>query len=454
MSCRQVLLANGRGDMVEHIREHIRIDSPLSHGRALHGAGVSSDGRVALAQKVRGEWKENAYTVAELLDILPAYYGATDVYVSQNRFRRWRGVNKVAELSSMYADLDFYHHPDLSKMHVAGVLRVAMDELERARLPRPSYAMSTGRGLALVWLHEPVPPAELPRWDRCQAQLWRALRDVGADRAATDAARVLRLAGTLNSKSGTLVRTLWEDAEHVWSFGDLVGEILPPDLQNLKAVPEERTRSADKKPRRASNTRPGLTVRSLNEARLRDLRKLMHLRGQKKLPPGGRDAWMLIAASSLSRLVSPERLEGAVYELAEEVAGWSKGETKSRMQQIFVRSNKAAKEEKVVWMGFPKDPRYQFTNRRIIEMLGITSEEERGLETIISGPTKRQRDKQRREKQRRAEGAKSRSEYLAQAEEKRQLVVRLHKRGYSNARIAQQTGYSLRHVSRIIARSK
>lgn len=431
--------------------EHNQIDSPLSHGRVLHGAGVSSDGLVSLAQKVRGEWKENVYTVEELLEILPAYYGATDVYVSQNRFRRWRGVNRLAEISSMYADLDFYHHPDLSEMHVAGVLRVAMDELEKARLPRPSYAMSTGRGLALVWLHEPVPPAELPRWDLCQAQLWRALRDVGADRAATDAARVLRLAGTLNSKSGSLVRTLWEDIEHVWGFGDLVGEILPPDLRNLKAVPDERPRSAAKNSRHASNMKPGLTVRSLNEARLRDLRKLMSLRNQKKLPPGGRDAWMLIAASCLSRLVSPERLEGAVYKLAEEVAGWSTGETKSRMQQIFVRSNAAAKDEKVVWMGLPKDPRYQFTNTRIIEMLGITPEEERNLETIISTQTKRQRDKERSEKQRRAVGSKSRSEYLAGVEEKKRLVVRLHKRGYSNARIAQQTGYSLRHVSRIIA---
>ena len=407
-----------------------------------------------MAQKVRGEWKENSYTVEELLEILPAYYGATDVYISQNRFWRWRGANRVAELSSMYADLDFYNRPDLSGMHVAGVLRVAMEELDRARLPRPSYAMSTGRGLALVWLHRPVPPTELSRWNRCQAYIWRALRDVGADRAATDAARVLRLAGTVNSKSGTLVRTLWEDVDYVWDFTDLVNEILPQDLQNLKAVPDEGPRDETSSPRRASNTSSDFTVRSLNRARLRDLRKLLKLRGLKKLPPGGRDLWMLIAASCLSRLVAPERLEKAVYDLAREVAGWDKKVTRSQMQQIFVRAGMAAKGETVEWEGLSRDPRYHFRNSSIMEMLDIVPDEERQLETIISSSTKLERERARQTKLRRQQGMESRSDYLERADKKRRLVERLHNRGYSKAKIAQQTGYSERHVSRIIAKSK
>ena len=63
-------------------------------------------------------------------------------------------------------------------------------------------------GLALVWLHRPVPRAALPRWRACQQALWHALRHLGADRLAGDAARVLRLVGTRHGGSGGLVEAM------------------------------------------------------------------------------------------------------------------------------------------------------------------------------------------------------------------------------------------------------
>lgn len=104
----------------------------------------------------------------------------------------------------MYADLDYYKVPDLADMPVRGVFTMALEALARARLPRPSLAVSTGRGLALVWRHTAVDRTELVRWNFCQSRIWGALRSVGSDRAATDAARVLRLVGTVNSRSGSL----------------------------------------------------------------------------------------------------------------------------------------------------------------------------------------------------------------------------------------------------------
>lgn len=433
------------------VNDQAAISSPLAHGRILHGLPNPSKGLVSVAQRVRGEWKENAFSVERLLEILPAYSKASDTYISQNRFWRWRGVSRLAELTSMYADLDFYHQPDLVDMHVRGVFDVAMEELGRARIPRPSFATSTGRGLALVWLHAPVSPSELARWSLCQRRIWRALRNVGADSAATDAARVLRLIGTLNSKSGSLVQSVWEELDHVWDFDQLVEEILPPTPQKPQKTPDRSPSSRSrKKVSREAGTGSGLTAKTLNKARLADLHKLMDLRGQEQLPSGRRDSWMLVAASCLSRLMAPEFLEARVYRLAEEVAGWSKSETKSRMQQIFVRANAAAKDEKVLWQGHLKDPRYQFTNERIMELLDVTPEEERQLKTIISKDTKRQRDLERKESWRRSRGAKPRDEYVAQARQKRQQVEELHERGYSNSEIAMQTGYSARHVSRVL----
>lgn len=438
---------------------YFELNSPLAHGRILHRMHSSSKALVSLAQKVRGEWKENVYSVDRLLEILPAFSGATDVYISQNRFWRWRSVSRLAELSTMYADLDYYHRSNLAGMPVVGVLEEALTELGRAQIPRPSFATSTGRGLALVWLHNSVPRSELPKWNLCQTHIWRALRDLGADRAATDAARVLRLVGTFNSRSGSIVQTLWEDLDYTWEFEDLAKEILPSALYESLSTVEKREADLGQRlasrtpenPQRRTFPKSGMTVRTLNEARLRDLHKLMDLRGQRRLPPGKRDSWMLVAAASLSRLVKPEYLEREVYKLAEEVAGWSENETKSRMQQVFVRAKAAARDEKVVWQESMRDPRYNFTNQRIIEDLNITPEEEQKLETIISKPTKRQRDKERKEVQRRSQDIKPRHEYIEQTKRNRQMVTKLHKRGYSNLEIAQRTGYSPRHVARIVS---
>jgi hypothetical protein len=87
--------------------------------------------------------------------------------------------------------------------------------------------MSTGRGLALVWRHEPESRSARAKWERCQQFIFEALKALGADPKAKDAARVFRLAGTFNSKSATLVQSVFENLDDVWVFGDLADEILP-----------------------------------------------------------------------------------------------------------------------------------------------------------------------------------------------------------------------------------
>jgi hypothetical protein len=62
--------------------------------------------------------------------------------------------------------------------------------------PSTGRACRIGRGLVLGWLHTAVPTQALPRWRACQRALYDALRSLGADRLATDAARGLRLVGT------------------------------------------------------------------------------------------------------------------------------------------------------------------------------------------------------------------------------------------------------------------
>jgi hypothetical protein len=61
------------------------VNSPLSHGRYLHGTG---EGHVTIARKVhsgrlsQNNWEQHSYQTRELYDVLPAYGGVYDAYIS------------------------------------------------------------------------------------------------------------------------------------------------------------------------------------------------------------------------------------------------------------------------------------------------------------------------------------------------------------------------------------
>ena len=105
-------------------------------------------------------------------------------------------------------DLDYYRIPELARVHPLRVLEMALLALEKAAMPEPTLAIASGKGSYLLWLHGPIPRAALPRWTACQKALWEVLKHLGADRAAIDAARVLRVVGTIHSEAGVVVETL------------------------------------------------------------------------------------------------------------------------------------------------------------------------------------------------------------------------------------------------------
>jgi hypothetical protein len=437
------------------IREALA-DSPLNHGKYLHSS--EAKGHITVAQKIPGRlppdsWQQHSYETQELYEALPAYGGLYDVYISQNTFYGPRVVSRLAQLSAMYSDLDFYKIPHLAEMHPRGVLELAMEDLERARIPRPSLAVATGRGLNLVWRHDSVPRAALPKWSLCQDHIFGALMGLGADPSARDAARVLRLVGSRNSKSGTTVEAIWEDlGEVIWGFSDLADEILPLSRDQLderreRRRQEQREKLDSKGARRASEAREDVQKRftqySLALGRLSDLQLLLKLRGLDKLPPGHRDHWMFAAATSLAYLVGADMLERELIVLGKENAGWSEAEIRSRMSAVISRAHDASVGDKVVWHGQQTDPRYRLKNQTIIETLGVMPSEEAEMKVVISGETKRHRDRKRKERERRTRGVKPRDEYLAKAREKQALAKDLRRRqGMSFREIGKVLGIS------------
>jgi hypothetical protein len=225
----------------------------LAHAKYLHN---SANEYVTVGRKTdRKAWIQASYQVEQLYEVLPEYAGLNDVYLSLNRFYGSR--KRLAKLSALYSDLDYYNVSELAHMPPEGIFTLALESLEQAKIPHPSLAMSTGRGLALVWRHEPEPGNILSKWTLCQQHIFEALKQLGADSKAKDASRVFRLAGTYNSKSGTLVQSIFENLDEVWEFGDLADEILPLTGEQWKQhkaqlLAQEAEKEAVRGPRTAS----------------------------------------------------------------------------------------------------------------------------------------------------------------------------------------------------------
>ena len=62
--------------------------------------------------------------------------------------------------------------------------------------------VSSGRGIHLYWRIVDAPYQALSTWQELEDYLYYQLKHLGADKSATDPARVLRMPGTINSRNG------------------------------------------------------------------------------------------------------------------------------------------------------------------------------------------------------------------------------------------------------------
>ena len=434
----------------------LKIETPDQHARALHPNGT---GKVTIARKTEtARWKQSSYSVEHLPEIVKMLEGLPDVYISQNRFYGSRLIARLAQLDALFADIDYYRIARLRNLSPEHVHELALRNLADANLPSPCLAISTGRGVALIWLHHPVPRQALPRWNACQKHLYEALKPLGADHQALDAARVLRLVGTLNNTANTMVRALHEVRPSTWDFDDLADEILPFTRTEIHSLTLERTL---RKQLRTSRPPKQFTAATLWEGRLAELQALRKHRYERgNLPAGQRSNWLFIAGVAMSWIAPPSAMQRELYGLAREVADWSDAESRTRMQAVIKRARMAVQGETIEWNGKRIDARFQFKDKTIVEWLGITDEEMQTLNfkhfihDSLKRERKREKDRQYDEQRRRAAGLTTREEYEDKAEERRKSAVRLREQGLTWQQVADLMNISVQAAKSLGKRAK
>lgn len=188
-----------------------------------------------LTKHADGQKRQFCYVMPKMAEIIPLLPRDRDTWISQAEFTKPnRRVVNLARLGLLFVDIDCYN----VNMTPDQALSIALLTCDDLGLPHPSVVVNSGRGLQLKWiLTKALPRFALPRWNAIQSSLVDSFILIGADHNAKDASRVLRLVGTINSKSGQYAKVSYvsHDAQGQVATYDFeyLAEILLPNSRHL-----------------------------------------------------------------------------------------------------------------------------------------------------------------------------------------------------------------------------
>ena len=272
----------------------------------------------------------------------------------------------------------------------------------------PNLIIDSGRGLYLIWLLNKVPSKALPLWKAVEEYLYSVLKPFGADRQALDPTRILRVPGSINSKSNTKVEII-EQYNYLYDLREIQSEYLP-ELEERKA----------KKKGRPSKTVFIHRERSLYYARIQDIIKICELRNYDLR--GHREFILFLYRYYLCYFLEDTQ------KALEDVLELNSGFISPLRETEVVRATRSAE---AVYLNKNKD--YKYKNKTLIELLDITDFEETYMTTIISDREYKRREnirvKKAYQEKLKSEGKISKKEELEQIRAK---IKSLRVKGFKN----------------------
>ncbi|WP_342163961.1 helix-turn-helix domain-containing protein [Methylobacterium sp. SD21] len=237
--------------------ERVALEAKIAHLHTLHGTRNRGNATVIVDSAFDAGVQLRTRELAKS----PAAHTASHVSLQ----RHYEGRGALAQVNAlMWADCEISPSSPFHGMpahEIAGILLARMDA---AGIPRPSYILYSGRGLWCVWL------SRHPLTARVQTRIRRLLRCLWGEAVATkkdtfervkakaaanasvwagmdldwsvgDMARVHRVAGSLNEKSGERVRLLWPES---WAdvqrhdLETLADAVFPFDREEMRTYRE------------------------------------------------------------------------------------------------------------------------------------------------------------------------------------------------------------------------
>jgi hypothetical protein len=379
-----------------------------------------SEWYICLAEKQGDKWHQKMYHISKIRQMSnddPRFIGK-DKYFSLNSFYRpSRKSEDVRHIRALYVDIDCYK-VGLEPHEVAYKLQ---NEYFEKKIPTPNVITFTGRGINCIWWIEHAPKGATKSWKRMNSYLYEQLKPLGADSSSVDLSRVFRIPGSINSKSNQKVQAFIRKRDK-YRLGELLEQYAPWNK-------EKREKQEKKVVKKKWTFRRKFTLKTLAQARIKDLETLQHLRNQNGVVDGYREvACFLYYYNKLCLMLNEDRKnedreneERAFQDVLEYNKRFIKPLDEKELQSIRKYTEEKAKEWKIAYnlkeFKLRKDGEINlhgliFSNKRLIELLDITEDEQKFMLTIIGEEEKKRRERIRQANARREKGQVERQEYL------------------------------------------
>ena len=290
------------------------------------------------------------------MQLVKLKFDKDNVCITLNTFyKTYRRIEYLRELNALFIDLDTYK-TDFTKEQI--LMNLNKNYFGK-NIPTPNFIIDSGRGLYLIWLIKKVPSMALPLWKAVEEYFYRTLKEFGVDIQALDATRILRIPGSINSKTHTEVKII-DNYDYLYDLREIQNEYMP-----------ELSEKAPIRLGRPKKVKYIYRERSLYYARIQDLIKLCELREYNL-----KDHRELILF--LYRYYLCYFTEDTEKSLNDTIELNNMFKQPLREQEV-IRATKSAEK---VYLSKNKD--YKYKNETLINLLQISDDEQREMKTIIS----------------------------------------------------------------------
>ena len=344
---------------------------------------IGYDKQIQMKQYTAEEEKDVCFFTPE------EFFCEKHCFVSLATFQRKEGARStfnVFNRSIMYIDIDCHKDDTDCEAVLKHVAQVLTDAYNRDELPIPTMINHTGRGFAIYYIlehsmNEAVPELKKTRlaFDSIYRRLIKKyqsilraadITDANVDTAVTDKARLVRVAGTENPNNGKVCHTVFRNED---GFGHMT---YVSSLDDIGRYVKTKKLTPKRKQRR--ELYPTSNINEVLKDRVDILRSLILLRKNEK---GTRHMTLFIAFQTLAVLYN--RKEDAALLLDNMNHLYKNPLPKRELDKIVKTYNRP----------------FSYTNKKMIEILGITDEEKKKIGLKESNVRKLERAKRKEENQ-------------------------------------------------------
>ena len=365
---------------------------------------------------------------------LEEYKNKKDIYYTPNTFNSpiKREREYLWQLHRFYIDID--HKTGTEPIDPFEVVGAVEQLVEEKKIPQPTEYINSGRGIHIYWDINNCHIMLLDLWEKIENNLFntikeleRSIKNISVDTRVKDPTRLLRLPGTINSKSNSKCYSMLKNEGNIYNIFDLKKAYIKVNKQY-------------KKNKSKITYLPTKNLYTLNMSRIEDFKHIVSLRnGDIK---GYRNT-LIMLYSYHYRLVNEVTVEELIKVTKEFNKSFKEPYKAKELISVCRSVNRTVKH-------FQEDNNkgYKFTNKYIINALDLEEQEQEQLLTIISTRVKYDRkNKKRNEARRNDEGLTPKQAELKELNSK---VVELKEQGLSLRKIAEELNITLGKVQRVL----